>query len=92
MCLFFYSLIYILYLRCLALATRLFTNVIELFENVDYVTFIMRDTDGLGVIIKCGIIYIIYVAIIPLLLMKIITTIVRKVYSKSENKSSTLNV
>ncbi|MFE6584147.1 hypothetical protein ACFVM9_05315, partial [Bacillus mobilis] len=49
---------FLFYLGCLALATRLFTNVIELFENVDYVTFIMRDTDGLGVIIKYGIIYI----------------------------------
>ncbi|WP_261731399.1 hypothetical protein [Bacillus cereus] len=46
--------IYIFYLGCLALATRLFTNVIELFENENYVTFMMRDTDGLGVIIKYG--------------------------------------
>ncbi|WP_368908194.1 hypothetical protein, partial [Bacillus wiedmannii] len=69
---------FLFYLGCLALVTRLFTNVIELFENVDYVTFIMRDTDGLGVIIKYGIIYSIYAAIIPLLLMKIITAIVRK--------------
>lgn len=83
---------FLFYLGCLALATRLFTNVIELFENVDYVTFIMRDTDGLGVIIKYGIIYIIYAAIIPLLFMKIITTIVRKIHLKSKNKNSTLNV
>lgn len=83
---------FLFYLGCLALATRLFTNVIELFENVDYVTFIMRDTDGLGVIIKYGIIYIIYAAIIPLLLMKVITAIVRKTNLKSNNKNSTLNV
>lgn len=83
---------FLFYLGCLALATRLFTNVIELFENVDYVTFIMRDTDGLGVIIKYGIIYIIYAAIIPLLLMKVITAIVRKINLKSNNNNSTLNV
>nr|WP_255259420.1 hypothetical protein [Bacillus wiedmannii] len=83
---------FLFYLGCLALATRLFTNVIELFENVDYVTFIMRDTDGLGVIIKYGIIYIIYAAIIPLLLMKRITAIIRKTKLKSNNKNSTLNV
>ncbi|PEZ21132.1 hypothetical protein CN365_09555 [Bacillus cereus] len=65
-----------------------------MFENVDYVTFIMRDTDGLGVIIKYGIIYIIYIiyaAIIPLLLMKVITAIVRKTNLKSNNNNSTLN-
>lgn len=84
--------IYIFYLGCLALATRLFTNVIELFENVDYVTFIMRDTDGLGVTIKYLIIYIIYAAIIPLLLMKVITAIVRKTNLKSDNNNSTLNI
>ncbi|MGA5680251.1 hypothetical protein [Bacillus cereus] len=83
---------FLFYLGCLALATRLFTNVIELFENVDYVTFIMRDTDGLGVIIKYGIIYIIYAAIIPLLLMKVITAIVRKINLRSNNNNSTLNV
>ncbi len=84
--------IYIFYLGCLALATRLFTNVIELFENVYYVTFIMRDTDGLGVTIKYLIIYIIYAAIIPLLLMKVITAIVRKTNLKSDNNNSTLNI
>jgi len=83
---------FLFYLGCLALATRLFTNVIELFENVDYVTFITRDTDGLGVIIKYGVIYVIYAAIIPLLVMKKITAIVRRINSKSENKNSTLNV
>ncbi|GAB6563964.1 hypothetical protein ACQVSN_14165 [Bacillus mobilis] len=83
---------FLFYLGCLALATRLFTNVIELFENVDYVTFIMRDTDGLGVIIKYGIIYIIYAAVIPLLLMKVITAIVRKINLRSNNNNSTLNV
>ncbi|MGW6183854.1 hypothetical protein ACWFQH_23645, partial [Bacillus mycoides] len=88
----YFLLIYIFYLGCLALATRLFTNVIELFENVDYVTFITIDTNGLGVIIKYGIIYVIYAAIILLLLMKIITEIVRKTNVKSDNKNSTLNV
>ncbi len=83
---------FLFYLGCLALATRLFTNVIELFENVDYITFIMRDTDGLGVMIKYGIIYIIYAAIIPLLLMKVITAIVRKINLRSNNNNSTLNV
>ncbi|SEB05300.1 hypothetical protein [Bacillus nitratireducens] len=82
---------FLFYLGCLALATRLFTNVIELFENVDYVTFITRDTDGLGVIIKYGVIYVIYAAIIPLLVMKKITAIVRQINSKSENENSTLN-
>ena len=38
----------------------------------------MRDTDGLGFIIKYGIIYIIYAAVVPLLLMKVITAIARK--------------
>ncbi|MGH0430623.1 hypothetical protein ACQVPL_15300 [Bacillus hominis] len=82
---------FLFYLGCLALATRLFTNVIEFFENVDYVTFITRDTDGLGVIIKYGVIYVIYAAIIPLLVMKKITAIVRQINSKSENENSTLN-
>ncbi|EJQ53992.1 hypothetical protein IEQ_00740 [Bacillus cereus BAG6X1-2] len=82
---------FLFYLGCLALATRLFTNVIEFFENVDYVTFITRDTDGLGVIIKYGVIYVIYAAIIPLLVMKKITAIVRQINSKSENENSILN-
>ncbi|PFV92834.1 hypothetical protein COL21_19530 [Bacillus thuringiensis] len=63
-----------------------------MFENVDYVTFIMIDTDGLEVIIKCGIIYVIYAAIILLLLMKRITEIVRKTNAKSDNENFTLNV
>ncbi|MCU5192179.1 hypothetical protein OCA02_21365 [Bacillus cereus] len=63
-----------------------------MFENVDYVTFITIDTDGLEVIIKCGIIYVIYAAIILLLLMKRITEIVRKTNVKSDNENFTLNV
>ncbi|MDA2206523.1 hypothetical protein CN479_23060 [Bacillus thuringiensis] len=63
-----------------------------MFENVDYVTFITIDTDGLEVIIKCGIIYVIYAAIILLLLMKRITEIVRKTNAKSDNENFTLNV
>lgn len=52
----------------------------------------MIDTDGLEVIIKCGIIYVIYAAIILLLLMKRITEIVRKTNAKSDNENFTLNV
>ncbi|MCU7667579.1 hypothetical protein [Bacillus thuringiensis] len=83
---------FLFYLGCLALATRLFANVIEMMENVDFATFINRRTDGLGVIIKYGFLYAIYIFIIPLFSMKLITSIVRKMHSKSENKNSKLNV
>lgn len=83
---------FLFYVGCLALATRLFANVIEMMENVDFATFTNRRTDGLGVIIKYGFFYAIYIFIIPLLSMKLITSIVRKIHSKSENKKSTLNI
>ncbi|WP_336769868.1 hypothetical protein [Bacillus bombysepticus] len=78
------------YFSCLALATRLFTNVIEVLEGVDYVTFITRDSDGLGVIIKYGFLYAIYAAIVPLLAMKIIVKTIRIKRSNFGNENSTL--
>ncbi|GAB6462114.1 hypothetical protein bcgnr5390_11220 [Bacillus luti] len=83
---------FLFYLGCLALATRLFANVIEMMENVDFATFLNRRGDGLGGIIKYGFLYAIYIFFIPLFSMKLITAIVRKMHSKSENKNSTLNV
>ncbi|GAB6460606.1 hypothetical protein bcgnr5390_10390 [Bacillus luti] len=81
---------FLFYLSCLALATRFFTIVIELFEGVDYVTFITRDSDGLGVIIKYGFLYAIYASIVPLLAVKLIVKTVRIKRSNFGNKNSTL--
>ncbi|GAB6562485.1 hypothetical protein bcgnr5378_06470 [Bacillus cereus] len=81
---------FLFYLCCLALATRLFTIVIEVFEGVDYVTFITRDSDGLGVIFKYGFLYAIYVSIVPLLAAKLIVKTVRIKRSNFGNKNSTL--
>ncbi|GAB6427925.1 hypothetical protein bcgnr5372_38380 [Bacillus luti] len=81
---------FLFYLSCLALATRFFTIVIEVFEGVDYVTFITRDSDGLGVIIKYGFLYAIYASIVPLLAVKLIVKTVRIKRSNFGNKNSTL--
>lgn len=83
---------FLFYLGCLALATRLYANVIGLMEHADFITFVNRSHGGIGVIIKYGFIYVIYICIVPYFSMKLITLIVRKFHSKSENKNSTLNV
>ncbi|MCM3568992.1 hypothetical protein [Neobacillus mesonae] len=75
------------WIGCWALATRCFPLVFELIEDADYVEY-FNAGPGLWEWIKYGFIYAAYAAIIPYLVMKIITFIVAAFMDKEEENSS----
>ncbi|PLS19260.1 hypothetical protein CVD28_02280 [Bacillus sp. M6-12] len=80
------SLNFLFYIGLFAISTSLFPLIVEMFENQDYMAF-FYESDSLE-LAKYGFIYVLYVALIPWLLLKIITAIVRSL-TEREVKSKT---
>lgn len=85
---------FIFFLGCLAVSTRMFATIIGMVENTDYVTYIFAESTGILDMIKWGFFYAVYIFIVPYIVMKLITAIVRGVSkTKSSNSNNTtLNV
>ncbi len=82
---------FIFFLGCLAASTRMFATIIGMVENTDYVTYFFAESTGILDMIKWGFFYAVYIFIVPYIVMKLITAIVRGVSKTNSNKNTTLN-
>lgn len=80
----------IFWIGCWALATRCFPLVFQMIEGADYIDF-FYNAPGFWVWIKYGLIYSAYAAIVPYLVMKIVTFIVSVYREKEEGEDRSVN-
>lgn len=84
------SLNIIFWIGCWALATRCFPLVFQMIEGADYIEYFYHGP-GLWEWIKYGLIYVAYAALIPYLLMKIVTFIVSAYKEKEVGEDKSVN-
>lgn len=79
------------YVGCFAIATRFFAVIVEYYEGVPYVNYIMADTTHLGDLIKYTFFYFVYICLVPYGLMKLVTMMVRE-FKTPKQQEKKLNI
>ncbi|WP_456364758.1 hypothetical protein C1N73_28540 (plasmid) [Priestia aryabhattai] len=79
------------YVGCFAIATRFFAVIVEYYEGVPYVNYIMADTTHLGDLIKYTLFYFVYICLVPYGLMKLVTMMVRE-FKTPKQQEKKLNI